>query len=556
MAPTATTEGEQTGDFLDGVWPVYVGWACVSIVTLITARNSFLHLANYTRPDLQPHALRIILVGPIYALSAALCLSMATNACFFVQAIRDLWEAVVIYSFLTLIVMYMGGEHLCLHAMCQREKGVPHLFPLNLCLPPIPGASMIRVPKTLALQFVIVKPVVATISIVAYAADDYDKGFYQWIVFLVYNISYSLALYALYLVYWASHDHQALQAKRPLLKFVSVKMIVFLTFWQAIILPHLPLPGSRDRWENLIVVVEMLMFAVLMNVAFSWKEFYDDTQDVRLTSAVDGFPRSTETGRSGGDLIDLGGTGTVLGEQAKVPDGLKLREAPAAATAQQARDVVRNAGAAFCPRDVLDDGIRNFSRRYQQHVLIESAQEYELDACEQGEAPVGRQGNDLLGDVSDEVASTRRGSGTLRSVRGFIGKSLAGKSSAALDPSAGADRSDETNGSSGAPDSSAGTDGKASDALDPAAVANRSDETSDCSGAPDPSAGIDARDEADSTSADCAPGSAAAAASDHGGLHEAHLPDPNTTVADPSGSAVAPACIGKSAEQQHPEPCS
>eukprot|EP00435_Cladocopium_sp_Y103_P000137 s4186_g1.t1 len=39
---------------------------------LSTCNNACRHLLNFTRPDLQPHVLRIILVGPIYAFSASL----------------------------------------------------------------------------------------------------------------------------------------------------------------------------------------------------------------------------------------------------------------------------------------------------------------------------------------------------------------------------------------------------------------------------------------------------------------------------------------------------
>ena len=33
-----------------------------------------------------------------------------------INVLRDTWEAVVIYSFLMLILEYMGGEHLCLNS--------------------------------------------------------------------------------------------------------------------------------------------------------------------------------------------------------------------------------------------------------------------------------------------------------------------------------------------------------------------------------------------------------------------------------------------------------
>lgn len=386
-------DGKDVG-FINGYWPTCAAWLAFTVVAFGTTRNVYRHLVNYSRPDLQQHVLRIILVAPLYAFSAALCLSLEQSACIFVNAVRDIWEAVVIYSFLTLVIEYMGGEHLCLHSISQCEEGVHHLFPLNFCLPPIPTGSMIRVPKIGALQFVVIKPLLAAVSIVVYACGEYNNSYYQWTLFIIYNISYSVALYALYLIYWASHEQKALQSRRPLLKFLSVKMIVFLTFWQALLLPHAPLPGSIGRWEDLILSFEMVVFSILMNTAFSWKEFHSGLRASELSSRV---------GKAG-DLIDLEGTGRAC---------------------RQPRDrgkIVQNARAAFCPRDIMLDASANFSRRYQQHVLIESAQEYELRS------------SDMLGDLEQNPDANARpvgpkASGSISSLKTFRGRTyLIGRS--------------------------------------------------------------------------------------------------------------------------------
>jgi len=56
-------------------------------------------------------------------------------------------------------------------------------------------------------------------------------GAYLYIT-IIYNISISLALYALLLFYHASKD--LLKPYDPVLKFLSVKSIIFLSFWQGI----------------------------------------------------------------------------------------------------------------------------------------------------------------------------------------------------------------------------------------------------------------------------------------------------------------------------------
>ena len=62
---------------------------------------------------------------------------------------------------------------------------------------------------------------------------------YLWIT-IVYNITYTLALYALLLFYLGTHD--LLAPFKPMLKFLVVKSIVFMTFWQV---RHLGLMSPR-----------------------------------------------------------------------------------------------------------------------------------------------------------------------------------------------------------------------------------------------------------------------------------------------------------------------
>lgn len=47
---------------------------------------------------------------------------------------------------------------------------------------------------------------------------------------VIYNISVSLALYGLYLFYFATRD--LLTPFDPVLKFCTVKSVIFLSFWQ------------------------------------------------------------------------------------------------------------------------------------------------------------------------------------------------------------------------------------------------------------------------------------------------------------------------------------
>ena len=55
------------------------------------------------------------------------------------------------------------------------------------------------------------------------------NGGYLYIT-IIYNFSVSLALYALFLFFFATSD--LLRPFEPVLKFLTIKSVIFLSFWQ------------------------------------------------------------------------------------------------------------------------------------------------------------------------------------------------------------------------------------------------------------------------------------------------------------------------------------
>jgi hypothetical protein len=52
---------------------------------------------------------------------------------------------------------------------------------------------------------------------------------FVWIM-IFYNVSYTIALYSLLLFYLGAQD--LLAPFKPMVKFITVKAVVFMTFWQ------------------------------------------------------------------------------------------------------------------------------------------------------------------------------------------------------------------------------------------------------------------------------------------------------------------------------------
>ena len=130
------------------------------------------------------------------------------------------------------------------------------------------GSKFVRRCAQGTLQFVIVKPTMAALSLSMLAAGAYDSDTYQWILLCVYNVSYTVALYALLCLYLAARD--VVRGHSLVWKFVAVKTVVFLTYWQSLMvaaLPHIT-KEEGNRLNDFVLCMEMILFAAL-----HWRAF-------------------------------------------------------------------------------------------------------------------------------------------------------------------------------------------------------------------------------------------------------------------------------------------
>ena len=101
---------------------------------------------------------------------------------------------------------------------------------------------------------------------------------FPWLAF-VNNISVSLSLYFLVLFYKATEERLA--PYRPLNKFVTVKAVLFFSFWQSCLFQVFTSMDlfSRDTGNvvlNLIITVEMVFAAIAQSYAFTYKDFAEE----------------------------------------------------------------------------------------------------------------------------------------------------------------------------------------------------------------------------------------------------------------------------------------
>lgn len=270
---------------------VLSGW-CSAFATIIIFGSILMHLLNYRKPFQQRLMIRIQLIVPLFALSCYCMLVNPTSfwAKYVIEPVREIYEAFVIYTFFSLLTDMLGGAKSII-IMTSGRPPVPHpgfvrfLFrPLDISDP----RTFLGIKRGI-LQYVWLKPIICFGTLFAELLGWYDvndlgpKSLYLWITIL-YNFSVSLSLYCLAIfwkILWSD-----LKPFNPVGKFLCVKLIIFASYWQGIILAILNVAGVLPKGnsmegapnlgvsiQNALLCVELVGFAIGHWLSFSYVPF-------------------------------------------------------------------------------------------------------------------------------------------------------------------------------------------------------------------------------------------------------------------------------------------
>ena len=324
-----------------------IAGVCVWAAIIITCHQIYQYLRCYTNPAEQRWIVRILFIVPLYAFSSWLSLLFFSYDNYYVYfyAVRDCYEAFVIYNFLSLCYEYLGGEG----NIMSEIRGRPIKSSYVYCTCCLAGHSYnigtLRFCKQGTLQFCFIKPVMSLIVIILQAYGLYQDG--DWgskgylPITIIYNISISVALYALFLFYWGTKE--ILKPYDPALKFICVKSVIFLSFWQGIVLAILEKigfiqalqsddgivttePGTVSAgYQNFLICIEMFFAAILMKFAFP----------------ISTYVSSGAGGAGGGRNVTMNSISSTLRETMN-------------------------------PRDIMTDALHNFHPQYSQYTQYSS----------------------------------------------------------------------------------------------------------------------------------------------------------------------------------------
>ena len=243
LAGNSTAPALSTGESYYGIERQYWAWIIGGIFAAAAIIWSFVTLyKHWISSELPPHrnirkhTLRILWMVPIYSLASWLGLILRDYALYW-DLVRGCYESVTIYSFFALLVAFSGGKIKLMRRIASKAQQ-QHIAPCNCCLSLwLNGREFYENCRFGVLQYVVLRIVCAIATFVLQFFSLYCDGTfsyscgYPYIAFVI-NASQLWALYCLVLFYVAIETDLA--TIRPLAKFMCVKFVVFMVFWQGL----------------------------------------------------------------------------------------------------------------------------------------------------------------------------------------------------------------------------------------------------------------------------------------------------------------------------------
>ncbi len=260
--------------------------------TLLSCYLVFRHLKHWNDPIAQRCIVRILFMVVVYSLVSWFAVVIGEYSLYF-TLVRDCYEAYVLYQFFCLLLHYLykeGPAFLGTDELDDPTKLVAQLgeraclFPF--CCTTYQASNRVFVwLKRSILQYVFIKPLLSAIAILLQMADLYRVGSfnvkygYFWIS-LIAGVSATVALYAILVFY--ELIKRVIFIHRPFAKLVSIKLLIFVVFWQTLVIASLyyfdAVPRffgwsrqrSAETVQNVLICVEMLFLALFNLYAFPY----------------------------------------------------------------------------------------------------------------------------------------------------------------------------------------------------------------------------------------------------------------------------------------------
>lgn len=241
-----------------------VNFVCAYISVCIGLFAIISHLKNYRKPIDQRPVVRILCMVPLFAINSFAQLYLPKWAAFVCNFICEFYEAFVIYAFYTLLTNLLGGERQIIYSTTGRAPVHIWMFKIDISDPETYIAL-----KRMIMQFVYIRPAITI------AMFLFRRPVLKLLITILYNISITFALQALTVFYVCLKGDLA--PFRVVTKFLSIKSVVFFSYWQSLLMAifsHFGLFTSNLKTiQYSILCIESVPIAYLHYTAFSCNDY-------------------------------------------------------------------------------------------------------------------------------------------------------------------------------------------------------------------------------------------------------------------------------------------
>ncbi|KAI6014358.1 DUF300-domain-containing protein [Pisolithus marmoratus] len=303
MAPTCPSSNTQSVDqssFWDSGntnWDAHrIGWAiaggCAALTLIISCVSVLRHCRNYHKPSEQRQVLRILYLPPIYAIISFFSYRFFRSYTYY-SLVESGWLPHSSNGLRLLLIEYVADTASGRDALKAMERKDKRSLPMPFCCwryRPTKPYFMYTV-KWSVLQYVIILPACSIAGIICEAFNvlcesaGYSIHYASVYLDVIDFISISIALYGLILFYGLTKEELA--GRRPLAKFLAIKLIVMFTFYQSFVFSWLEgrVIHATEYWTEtniadglnaLAICIEMVFFSSFMMWAYTVNEYKID----------------------------------------------------------------------------------------------------------------------------------------------------------------------------------------------------------------------------------------------------------------------------------------
>jgi len=267
------------------------------------------HIREMHEPSVQRKILAILWMVPIYAVTSWISLVFGGRVEWYIAIIKDMYEAYCIYMFLSFLIAVLGKGDRSAVVDLLTDRADHLRPPLDCCgiffnetryegNPRGRADAVLYQCQFCTMQFVFFRPFTTLGMALSnqFYGTRWDYRSPQFFFAIIQNVSIFTAFSGLLKFYHATRED--LSWCNPFPKFLCIKGVVFMTFWQGMVIAILakavfvvedPFEWSRQA-QNFLICIEMLFFAIAHCFVFpteEWKEGYKPKEHNKSTKFGD-----------------------------------------------------------------------------------------------------------------------------------------------------------------------------------------------------------------------------------------------------------------------------